>query len=228
MEFHRATLQDCDQATGAVVVIDVLRAFTTAAHAFAAGVREIRLVSMVEEALALRRILPGALVMGEVGGLPVPGFDFGNSPPQFDHSTLTGRLLIQRTSSGTQGAVRSRRAEHLLAASFVNASATARALQRLDPQDVTFVITGLRPGGWGDEDAACADYLESLLRGRPASLAPLLERVRNSPPGRQFSDPAMPDFPPEDLEYCLAVDCFAFAMPIERNGDTLVMRFKNA
>ena len=43
-----------------VEVIDVLRAFTTAAFAFAAGVREIVLVGAVEEALALRERLPGA------------------------------------------------------------------------------------------------------------------------------------------------------------------------
>jgi 2-phosphosulfolactate phosphatase len=40
------------EATGVVVVIDVMRAFTTAAYAFAAGIREIELVATVEEALA--------------------------------------------------------------------------------------------------------------------------------------------------------------------------------
>jgi len=39
-------------ATGVVVVIDVMRAFTTAAYAFEAGIGEIELVSTVEEALA--------------------------------------------------------------------------------------------------------------------------------------------------------------------------------
>jgi 2-phosphosulfolactate phosphatase len=110
MEFQRAPLLDCGKAEGTVVVIDVLRAFSTAAYAFAAGVRQIQLVSTVEAALELRRQMPGALVMGEVEGLPVPGFDFSNSPPQFNGLDLGGRLLIQRTTSGTQGAVRSRRA----------------------------------------------------------------------------------------------------------------------
>jgi 2-phosphosulfolactate phosphatase len=96
MEFQRATLLDCGKAEGTVVVIDVLRAFSTAAYAFAAGVRQIQLVSTVEAA-RLRRQMPGALVMGEVEGLPVPGFDFSNSPPQFNGLDLGGRLLIQRT-----------------------------------------------------------------------------------------------------------------------------------
>ena len=37
MKIHYATLESCHDATGTVVVIDVLRAFTTAAYAFAAG-----------------------------------------------------------------------------------------------------------------------------------------------------------------------------------------------
>lgn len=58
-------------ATGEVVIIDVLRAFTTAACAFAAGIEEIELVSRIEEALAR----PG-FRLGEVGGRLIPAFDF--------------------------------------------------------------------------------------------------------------------------------------------------------
>ena len=43
---------------GAVVVVDVIRAFSTAAYAFGAGAAEIFLVDTVEEALVLaRRVL---------------------------------------------------------------------------------------------------------------------------------------------------------------------------
>ena len=66
--------------------------------------------------------------MGEVGGLPVTGFDFDNSPASFDHADLAGHPMIQRTSRGTQGAVLSRSADLLLAASFCCAGATARLI----------------------------------------------------------------------------------------------------
>ena len=42
--------RNAGEATGHVVVIDVLRAFTTAAYAFAAGIEEIELVATPEEA----------------------------------------------------------------------------------------------------------------------------------------------------------------------------------
>jgi 2-phosphosulfolactate phosphatase len=68
MKFEQVSLQSCAEATGLVVVIDVIRAFTTAAFAFAAGAETITLVSTVEEALTLRKQQPDSLVMGEVGG----------------------------------------------------------------------------------------------------------------------------------------------------------------
>ena len=63
-----------------VVVIDVIRAFTTAAVAFERGVTEIACVPSTEAARDLRRRHPGSLLAGEVNGLRPAGFDFGNSP----------------------------------------------------------------------------------------------------------------------------------------------------
>jgi 2-phosphosulfolactate phosphatase len=224
LRIERATNETCGEATGAVVVIDVLRAFTTAAFAFAAGAREIVLASGVDEALALRERLTGALVMGEVDGLPVAGFDFSNSPADFVGRDLRGKRLIQRTSAGTQGVVRSLKADLLLAGSFVVAGATARFLRSRAPECATFVVTGIYPDRDGDEDAACADYLGALLRGGAPDPAPYLRRVRESVPGRIFADPARPEFPSEDLEYCANVDRFDFAMLVERRDGLLVMR----
>jgi 2-phosphosulfolactate phosphatase len=223
MHIERATRETCGDATGTVVVIDVIRAFTTAAFAFAAGARDIVLVGTVEEALALRERFRGALVMGEVDGLPVEGFDFSNSPADLAGRDLGGRRMIQRTSAGTQGVVRSLRAETLFASSFVCAAATARQLMRAAPACLTFVITGIHPDRDGDEDAACADYLAALLRGETPDVTPFLQRVRDSVPGRIFADPARPEFPAADLDYCTAVDRFDFAMLVERRDGLLIM-----
>src|SRR4051812_22988183 len=85
------------QARGTLVVIDVMRAFTTAAYAFARGVVEIDLVATVEEAMSL----PG-FRMGEVGGRLVAGFDHNNSPSRLAEHQLTGRRAVMRTGSGTR------------------------------------------------------------------------------------------------------------------------------
>ena len=58
MNFLYTNLETCREATGLVVVIDVIRAFTNAAFAFSRGVKEIYPVSTVEEALRFKAELP--------------------------------------------------------------------------------------------------------------------------------------------------------------------------
>jgi 2-phosphosulfolactate phosphatase len=224
MKIGRATLDTCSHTTGTAVVIDVIRAFTTAAFAFAAGAQDITLVGTVHDAFALRQRAPGALIMGEVNSLPVKGFDLGNSPSAFIGLDLTGRRLIQRTSAGTQGVVLSTRAGAILAASFCCAGATVHYLRKLSPQTLTLVMTAIGPEDEGDEDVACADYVEALLRDAKPDAGLFVQRVRQSSAGRLFGDPAFPQFPVPDLECCVDIDRFDFAMPVERQDGLLVMR----
>jgi len=156
MKFHYTNLENCHTAQGVVLVIDVLRAFSTAAYAFSRGAKEILLVSSVEEALLLGSQIPNSKVMGEVGGLPPEGFDFGNSPTHISKENLSGITLVQRTGAVTQGVVKSISAERMLAASFVVASVTVTFVKKIEPDEVTFVITGKTFRG-GDEDLACAE-----------------------------------------------------------------------
>lgn len=223
LKFHYTDLEDCHAAQGVVIVIDVLRAFSTAAYAFSRGAQEIVLVSTVEEALSLKSTIPNAMAMGEVGGIAPPGFDFGNSPTHIDEVDLTGVTLIQRTGAGTQGAVRSRNAEVMLASSFVVANATVQYISQLGIDEVTFVITG-RLGKRGDEDLACAEYLEALLRGNQPDTQRFVRRVFESRDALQHLDPAETGFPLSDLDYCTHIDRFDFAMPITREDGKLIMR----
>lgn len=224
MDIHYATLVTCAQASGLVVVIDVIRAFTTACYAFEAGTEAIILVGEVEEALALRDRMPGSLLMGEVDALIVEGFDYGNSPAALLGQDLAGRRMIHRTSSGTQGVVRSTQAETILAASFVCAGATARYIRALNPTQVTLVISGDRPDGRGDEDAACADYLALLLQGQTPDPAPHLQRVKQSKNAGYFYDPAWPGLPAADIDHCARLDSVNYALRVERQDGLHIMK----
>jgi 2-phosphosulfolactate phosphatase len=220
IKFNRLTLDNCHAATGIVLIIDVLRAFSTAAYAFSLGAQEIRLVSGVQEALNLKAQLPNAKAMGEVGGLPPEGFDFGNSPTRILEHDLTGITLVQRTGAGTQGAVRSVNAEVMLATSFVVAQATMDYVKRLKPDEITFVITG---GMGNDEDVACADFLEEQFTGQKVEAESFVKRVYDSRDALQHM-PDHPQFPKSDLDYCSRINAFDFAMPITREYGQLVMR----
>ena len=223
MKFHYTNLEGCHIATGVVIIIDVLRAFSTAAYAFSRGAKEITLVSTVEEALSLKSQIPNSKAMGEIGGLPPAGFDFGNSPTHISELDLSGITLIQRTGAGTQGAVRSQKADVMLAASFVVADSTVGYVSKLGAYEVTFVITGESHSD-GDEDHACAEYLEELLKGNQPDTKPFVQRVFESRDALQHLDPAQTGFPLSDLDYCTQIDKFDFAMPITREDGKLIMR----
>ncbi len=67
-------LDPAHEPTDAVVVIDVLRSFTTAAYAYAAGASTIYPVETISRAFRLQRRLPDAATTGAVGGGdPIPG-----------------------------------------------------------------------------------------------------------------------------------------------------------
>jgi 2-phosphosulfolactate phosphatase len=225
MKILRSDLPHCPELHGAVVVIDVLRSFTTCAYAFARGAREIFPVDSVEAAQALHQRHPDALTVGAVGGgAPAAGLDLGNSPSKVSALDLTGRRIIHYTAGGTRGLVACDHAGVLLSASLVCATATATYLRLLQPPSVTLVITGTWSDRDGDEDHACADLIEALLRGHDPPRAPFAERVRNSDFGRRFAAGNDPNLPPADLDCAAAVDCFAFAMPMNRLRGGLLIR----
>lgn len=223
MKFHYTNLETCHTATGLVVVIDVIRAFTNAAFAFSRGAEKIHPVGTVDEALEFKQQYPGALACGEVGGIPPAGFDFGNSPTYTNELDLSGRVIVQRTSAGTQGIVRSVLASQMVAASFVVANATVQYIRSLKPEQISFVVTGESYDG-GAEDLACAEYLEALLSDKSPDVMLYLERVRNSHDGQQFLNSSMPHAPATDLVHCTSVDRFNFAMPVTRQNGRPVMR----
>ena len=224
MKFHYTNLETCHEATGVVVVIDVIRAFTNAAFAFSTGAKEIYPVSTINEALQFKVQNPNSLACGEEGGIPPEGFDFGNSPTQTNTLDLNGCIIVQRTGAGTQGIIRSKNAEQMLAASLVVASATVNHIRRLGTDQVTFVITGQFESGRGDEDLACAEYLEALLRGQNPDTASCINRVYKSRDALLHLDPNLPAFPRSDLDHCTNIDAFDFAMLVTKENGYHVMR----
>ena len=227
MKFHYTNLDTCHEATGVVVVIDVIRAFTNAAFAFSRGAKEIYPVSKVREALQFKTEIPNSLACGEEGGIPPEGFDFGNSPTQTRTLDLQDRIIVQRTGAGTQGIVRSIKANTMLAASLVVAGATVKYIHKLNPEAVTFVITGQYAPEHGDEDLACAEYLESLLRNQKPDTDHYVDRVYRSRDALLHLDPNLPAFPRSDLDHCIHIDAFDFIMLVSKeNGRPVLRAFK--
>jgi len=219
---------ELDGVDGVVVAVDVIRAFTTAAYAFAAGAAEIWLVASVDDALALGRSIPGSLVMGEEHGRRPPGFDLPNSPVAVSRLDLDGRVLVQRTSAGTQGVVAATAAERLFAAGLVCASATAAAITEAGPGAPAYVITGRFPDApdQGADDLLTAELIERARLGEALDAARTAEAIRRSPEAAGTLTLGAGHVDPDDIAYAVDVDRFDFAMEVERldGGLRLVRR----
>lgn len=207
---HATGVEGARHARGTVIVIDVLRSFTVSAYAMAGGARECRLVRTVAEARALAAATPGAVVCAEEDALPVEGIPISNSPTMIRETDLRDRVLIQRSSAGTQ-VVAAVESADIFAAGLVVAGATAQACLSRDPERVTIVASADHP-----EDHACARYIEALIRGVQADLDALLEPLRESERYRRVLSGDWPGFPASDLDLALVADRFAFAMPVAR------------
>jgi 2-phosphosulfolactate phosphatase len=228
MKFSRIflnRLHNQPSASDTVVVIDVLRSFTTAAVALAHGARAIYPVEGLAMAITLRERISDPVSVGAVGGGdPAPGFDFGNSPSRLMQADLAGKNVVMSTAAGVRGLQRFRQARQLYAASLVCARATAEAIGATGAREVCFVITGEWVDRDGDEDIACADYIESLLRGENPAPEQYARRVRASDFGQRFSAGTWPHLPLADLDLAAQADLFGFAMPVRREGEHLVIR----
>lgn len=218
MEIRRVNHSCALEACGVVVVIDVIRAFSVAAYAFAGGARSLWLVRTVEEARALREREPEALLIGEVGGRLIEGFDFNNSPSQMATADVRGRLLIQRTGAGTQGAVAVENATHLLLCSLTNAQATATYARKLAETSegiaTLFPTASFEEMTPSNEDTICADYIEALLSGRDDAAMVLADGIAYLHTTDCFAEfePLSRDSPAEDIPAILASNRFNFAM----------------
>jgi 2-phosphosulfolactate phosphatase len=202
------------RATGTVAVIDVFRAFTTAAVALANGASRIVMVGTVEEALALRGGDIAQVCIGEVQGQAPPGFDFGNSPFEISAVDFRGKTIVQRTSAGTQGIVAAKEARRLYAAALVTAEATVRALLAASPDRITLVAMGDNGTKRTDEDEICAMHLRNRLESRPGDAEAVRRVILAGGEIARFHDPARPYLHPEDLDIALDVDRYDFAVRI--------------
>ncbi|MCW4050924.1 MAG: 2-phosphosulfolactate phosphatase [Candidatus Bathyarchaeota archaeon] len=218
MRIKRLSLiEGSKRAEGLAVVIDVFRAFTTAAYVMANGADRIHPVGSLEEVFSLREKNPDWVLMGERGGNRVEGFDYGNSPYEVRDIDFTGKTVVQSTSAGTQGIVNAKDADEVLPGSFVMADAIARYIQGRNPEVVSLVAMGWGGKARSVEDEALADYLEARLRGWKTDFKELKHRIRINPQGDKFFDPAQPNFVEGDFHCAMDLNRFDFCLRVVRD-----------
>jgi phosphosulfolactate phosphohydrolase-like enzyme len=205
-----------DQELDVAVVIDVIRATSTAIVLLGRGAAAVRIVERPQD---LARLEPGRyLVFSEVEESRGFGLDcVDNSPAVAEEVALDGRIPVLVTTNGTRAvAAAMPRSREVLLASFGNLSSTVRHLAgRADR------VTLLPAGDFASatphaEDERCADALEEMLKGGTPDLAALVAACRDERVERRLA--RQPQLL-RDLEVCFGVDRYdAVAAVVSPSG----------
>lgn len=115
------------QPAGTALVIDVLRATTTATTFLEHGAAAVMFAPNIAAAHAARQSLGADVrLAGERGGIRIDGFDLGNSPLDAAAQNWAGQTVVMNTTNGTDAAhVAARHAERVVLACLRNAPAAA-------------------------------------------------------------------------------------------------------
>jgi 2-phosphosulfolactate phosphatase len=181
-EIRRFETIDLSRTTA--VVFDVLRATSTMITGLEYGVERFLPVETVEAARARRALDPKVLLAGERGGLPLEGFDLGNSPAEFKE--IRGKSVVLTTTNGTVALHRVRHAKRVYVGALLNLDALAQVLDGEDSTDVLLVCSGTGEE-FAIEDAIAAGGLVDRIPHNSLSDAALLVKSLYREAG---SDPA--------------------------------------
>lgn len=144
-----------------VLVVDVLRATTTATALFMQGLQTLILADSLASARALNQ--DGDVLVGEDGGLNPAAFDIGNSPLEVLRQDFSGKTAILTTSNGTKAAhLAARSSEHVLLACLNNASAACGGALEAAHEEITILCAG-SAGGASPDDTCAAGVLAARL-----------------------------------------------------------------
>lgn len=209
------------------IIIDVIRAFTVAHYAFINGAKKILLVNSVQDALQLKKANHELILAGEVGGLPIAGFDLDNSPNSFRENIVGGKTLVQKTTNGVRATLNCLNAHEVFVTGFSNAKNTAKyILSRTSLiQNPTINIIASHPSS--DDDLACAEYMKGIIEGSHSPTPNMVvERIIHSQVADKFLNPNIPDFKKEDLMICIKEINTDFLMKVNNtNKIPMIERF---
>jgi 2-phosphosulfolactate phosphatase len=223
MEIRRLSLlEGAKEATGIAVIIDVFRAFSCEPVLHALGAERVLLEADVDKCLAMRG---RAVLLGELGGEPIEGFDLPNSPYfilRKGAGFFRGRPAVHRSTAGVCGALAAmEQADEVMLTSFMTARATVRYIKERRPRCVSIVAMGDHRRVAVPEDLRCADYVDSLLSGRPYDHLAATDEILNDDSAQKFLRGDQPQYPREDPTLCLQRDLFDFALRAERRDGSI-------
>lgn len=224
MEYYLATSDTITSVPNDfVVVIDVIRAFTTACYAYTRAPAIIYPVAEIADAQAMKKKDPNVILVGERFGVSIPGFDYNNSPSQMTVAELRNKSVVFTTTAGTWGLHAAPAKSKVITGSFVNSGAIVSYVQKEHPKAVTFLCTDDRY--YDSEDFLCASFIKSRLVGKSLSFPDLRTHIRRHPTTKMYLKNPLNPTAKKDFDLCMETDVFPFVLErAVKNGHMILVK----
>lgn len=204
-----------------IVVIDVLRAFTTACYAMNNGPKDYVVIKDVELALKLKKENLEYILIGERMGIKLPGFDHDNSPAEIKDINLLNKTVIQNTTLGTKGIVNAlNHTDNVITGSFVNAKAIVNYIRKEKPSLVYLFPTD--DSSDDNEDAMLAKYIKSHFESKELSIDFIKKHIASCKTGKFYANKANIKNADRDLPMAFEANKFNFILKAYKTPDGLI------
>lgn len=209
---------------GAIIVIDVFRAFTTAAYILARSPAHYILAT---QSSVIARLIPNyinPLLIGKPEKQANLSYHIPNSPTRTMDVEIRHKTILHRTEAGAKGILQALKEQSkiVLAASLVNAAATVRYIKMHNIGHIDILPMGHEAVTPSLEDDICAHYIHAMIKGRSMSMQAFIPSIKEEA-GRYFFSDDQWQYPREDFVRCLELNQFNFAIQATGQQDYAVL-----
>jgi 2-phosphosulfolactate phosphatase len=142
-----------------------------------------------------------------------------------DSTFFKGKTIVQRTSSGVQGALAALAvADEVLLGSYALAKSTAEYILSKNPEEVSLVAMGWNLKVTAPEDEWCGRYIAHLLGNGQYDHMQALREIVYHETAQKFLRGDVSYFPAEDPLLCLQRDLYDFVLRAERKKDLVIVK----
>lgn len=211
-----------------VIVIDVLRATSVMVTAIAHGVSKIYPYESIEEVREASLTSSCCILCGERKGLKIEGFDYGNSPLEYQTEKIKNREMFMTTTNGTRALSNIKgKNNKIWIASFLNISTVLSFLEK-EEKDCIIVCAGTE-NHFSLDDALCAGMIiEKLSNYEKMDIALALEQIaktsinvkeslKNTKHYRYLKSIGLE----KDLEFCCHLNTYPLLLEYKRETNSI-------
>ena len=204
-----------------VVVIDVLRAFTTACYVMNTNPKDYIVLDSPGFARKLKEKHPDYILVGERNGTKLPGFDYDSSPTEVENIDFSNKTIVHTTTLGTKGIVNAlNHTKEVITGSFANAGAIINYIKKEKPNLVYLFPTDSSTND--NEDVMFAKYVKGYFVNKQLSVSSIKQYLATHKTGRFYLNRSNIEYFSKDFSFAFEANKFNFVIKAYLRDDRLI------